>query len=79
MQRFMRAAMTSASTPEALAAAFGRVSGMSPNGGWSWGAIAKKGVDAAKAGDVAGAKAQCKACHDAYKEPYKGQYRARKI
>jgi len=52
---------------------------MSPNGGWTWAAISKKGAELAKGGDVAGAKAQCKACHDAYKEPYKQQYRGRKI
>jgi hypothetical protein len=79
MQRFMRGSMASASTPEALASAFSRAAGMSPNGGWSWRAISQKGADAAKAGDVPGAKAQCKACHDAYKESYKAQYRARKI
>jgi hypothetical protein len=79
MQRFMRGSMASASTPEALAGAFARAAGMSPSGGWSWRAIAQKGADAAKAGDVPGAKAQCKACHDAYKESYKAQYRARKI
>jgi hypothetical protein len=79
MQLFMRGTMSGATTPEQLAAAFARVAGMSPNGGWSWRAIANKGAEAAKAGDVPAAKAQCKACHDAYKEPYKQQYRARKI
>lgn len=79
MQAFMRGQMASAKTPEALAAAFTRVSRMSPNGGWSWASIAKKGADLAKAGDVKGAKAQCAACHSAYKAPYKAQYRAKKI
>ncbi|MCA9585191.1 MAG: hypothetical protein KC657_07525 [Myxococcales bacterium] len=79
MQAFMRGTMAGAKTPEAMAAAFARVARMSPNGGWSWAAIAKKGADLAKAGDVKGAKGQCAACHSAYKAPYKAQYRGRKI
>jgi hypothetical protein len=79
MQAFMRGTMGGAKTPEALAAAFSRVARMSPNGGWSWASIAKKGADLAKAGDVKGAKGQCAACHSAYKAQYKAQYRGRKI
>jgi len=72
-------AMGSASTPEALEAAFTRVAGMSPSASWSWASIAKKGAELAKAGDVAGAKKQCGACHTAHREPYKAQYRARPL
>lgn len=79
MQKLMRGGMASASTPEALESAFNRVAGLSPNGGWQWAAIAKKGAELAKSGDVPGAKKQCKACHDQYKDAYKAQYRARKI
>jgi hypothetical protein len=79
MQKYMRGTMTSASTPEALEAAFKRVAALSPNAGWQWTAMAAKGAELVKAGDVASAKKQCKACHDAYKEPYKAQYRARKL
>jgi hypothetical protein len=79
MQKFMRTTMTGASTPDALAAGFARLVGASPNGGWTWSAIAKKGVESAKAGDTAAAKQQCKACHDQYRNQYKQQYRARKF
>jgi hypothetical protein len=78
MQKLMRG-MGTASTADALEAAFTRVAGMSPDPGWQWGAIAKKGAELAKAGDTSGAKAQCKTCHDQYREPYKAQYRGRKI
>jgi len=79
MQLFMRGTMSSAKTPEQLAAVFARAANMSPNGGWAWRAISQKGVELAKGGDAAGAKKQCGACHGQYKEPYKAQYRARKI
>jgi hypothetical protein len=79
MQKFMRGTMVTASTPEALAAAFTRVAGLSPSGGWAWRGIAQKGAELAKGGDVAAAKQQCKACHDQHREAYKAQYRARKF
>jgi hypothetical protein len=78
MQKLMRG-MAAASTPEALEAAFTRVAGLSPSPGWQWSAIAKKGAELAKSGDVAAAKAQCKACHDAHREAYKSGFRGRKI
>ncbi len=78
MQKLMRGTLTAAgSDPKKLAAAFARVAALSPNGGWTWAAISQKGAAAARADDVAGAKAACKECHDAYKEKYKAQYRAR--
>jgi hypothetical protein len=78
MQKVMRG-MAAASTPEALEAAFNRVAALSPNAGWAWTSIAKKGAELAKSGDAAAAKAQCKACHDQHREAYKAQYRARKL
>lgn len=79
MQKLMKGSMATATTPEALAAAFTRVAALSPNPSWQWAAISQKGAELAKSGDSAGAKAQCKVCHDQYREPYKKQYRARKI
>jgi hypothetical protein len=79
MQKFMRGTMGPAKTPEELTAAFTRASALSPNAGWQWRSIAQKGAELAKGGDAAAAKKQCKACHDQYREPYKQQYRARKI
>jgi len=79
MQRYMHGAMETAHTPDTLTAAFTRVAGMSPDPAWAWVAIATRGADLANAGDVAGAKGQCKACHDAYREAYRARFRARKI
>jgi hypothetical protein len=79
MQKFMRGTMSAATDAPALQAAFSRLAGLSPNGGWQWRAIAQAGADAAKGGDVAAAKKQCKACHDQYREQYRQQYRARKF
>jgi outer membrane biosynthesis protein TonB len=79
MQRLMRGQMAGAQSAEALEAAFTKVAGLSPSGGWAWASIAKKGAELAKAGDVAGSKAQCKACHDQHKDAYKKQFRAKKL
>jgi hypothetical protein len=79
LQRFMHGAMETAHTADTLTAAFTRVAGMSPDPAWAWVAIATRGADLANAGEVAGAKAQCKACHDAYQEPYRQLHRARKL
>jgi hypothetical protein len=46
-----------------------------PTGDYSrWAAIAKAGSAAAAKEDVAGSKAACKQCHDAYKEKYKKDF-----
>ena len=79
MQRFMHGALATAHTAETLTAAFTRVAGMSPDPAWSWVAIATRGADLANAGDLAGAKAQCGACHAAYREPYRARYRSRAL
>ena len=36
---------------------------------------AKDGAEKAKKGDIDGAKASCKACHDLYKAEYKAKHR----
>lgn len=79
MQRFMHGAMETAHTPDTLTAAFTRVAGMSPDPAWAWVAIATRGADLANAGDVPGAKAQCRACHDAYREEYRALHRTRPL
>lgn len=40
----------------------------------SWKAMAEKGKAAAEKGDLAGAKATCKECHDAYRDTYKKKH-----
>ena len=79
MQRFMHGALATAHTPDTLTTAFTRVAGMSPDPAWAWVAVATRGADLANAGDVAGAKGQCVACHDAYRESYRALYRSRKL
>jgi hypothetical protein len=43
----------------------------------NWAAIAKSGATKARAGDIDGAKASCKTCHDQYKATYKAELRDR--
>lgn len=40
----------------------------------NWGTISDKGKAAAAKGDLDGAKATCKECHDAYRNEYKTKY-----
>ena len=40
----------------------------------NWNAISDKGKAAAEKGDLDGAKATCKECHDAYRNEYKTKY-----
>jgi hypothetical protein len=43
----------------------------------NWSTIAKAGSAAAAKQDLAGVKASCKQCHDAYKESYKKEFPTR--
>lgn len=74
MQAWMKGTMVAASASgdsEKLSQALLFVAGKPPPGMGTWSAIAKTGATKAKAGDVDGAKASCKQCHDAYKDRYK--------
>ena len=80
LQKWMRANMGVAAAAEdtaALGKALDKAVTMSPDPSWAWGKIAADGAAAAKKGDLAGAKASCKTCHDAYKEKYKSHFRAK--
>lgn len=81
LQAWMRAAIAAplaANNTPALAAGLERTAGLQPDPGWgSWRTIALQGAAAAKKGDVAGARAACKGCHDAWREAYRRQYRGR--
>jgi hypothetical protein len=81
LQKWMRQNMApavAAGDNAGLAAALDKVAKISPDASWStWGTLSKQGSDAAKKGDLAGAKASCKGCHDAYKDKYKAQYRTK--
>lgn len=79
LQKWMRQNMApalAAGDNAGLAAALDKVAKISPDASWStWSTLSKQGSDAAKKGDLAGAKASCKGCHDAYKDKYKAQHR----
>jgi len=80
LQKWMRAnmgAQLAANDTAGLAKAFDKIASSSPDPAWTWAAIAKAGGEAAKKGDVAGAKAACKDCHDKYKADYKAKFRAK--
>jgi hypothetical protein len=80
MQGWMKSVMGSASSSgdgAKLAAALSYVAGRTPPGMGSWAAISQAGAAKAKAGDIEGAKASCKQCHDLYKASYKNTMRDR--
>ena len=82
LQKWMRSNMGAALAANdlpALAKALDHAVTLSPDPSWNWSALAKEGADAAKKGDLAGAKASCKKCHDAFKDKYKAQFRTRPI
>jgi hypothetical protein len=80
MQGWMKSVMASASSSgngEKLANALAYVAGKAPPGMGQWSAISNAGVAAAKKGDIDGAKATCKQCHDLYKAKYVSTMRDR--
>jgi hypothetical protein len=74
---------------EDLAKSFEKAAALNPDPSWAtkpdgtgWVDITKAGAKAARAGDTAGAKAACKACHDpdkGWKDAYKKSFRLRPI
>lgn len=63
-----------------LAALYDQIAGMSPDPAWNTGAtgwrqISEDGATKARAGDVRGAKAACKACHTQWRDRYKAEHR----
>jgi hypothetical protein len=83
LQKWMRANMgaaLAAGDTDALGKALDHAATLSPDATWTtWSQFAKQGSTAAAAKDMTGVKAACKSCHDAYKDKYKGQYRARPV
>ena len=78
MQAWMKGAMASASSSGdavKLASALSYAAGKPPPGYGQWASISSAGAAKAKAGDIDGAKATCKQCHDLYKEKYKSSMR----
>jgi len=63
----------------ALAGVLDKIAAFAPPGYTNWASISRDGANAARAGDLAAAKASCRGCHDQYKQKYKTEMRARKI
>jgi hypothetical protein len=78
MKKNMNPPMAAQDLP-ALAAALEQAAKLGPPGYGNWASLANDGAKAAKAGDLAAAKASCRTCHDQYKQKYKDQHRTRKI
>ena len=83
LQDWMRknvAAALAANDAEALSSALEKAAKLAPDPAWaSWGTAASSGAAAAKNGDIAGARAACKTCHDAWRTTYREQFRTRPI
>ncbi|MGK4006072.1 hypothetical protein WMF31_25865 [Sorangium sp. So ce1036] len=80
MQAWMKSTMASATSSgdgAKIAKALLYVAGKPPPGMGSWASISRAGAAKAKAGDIDGAKASCKQCHDLYKDKYKKTMRDR--
>jgi hypothetical protein len=61
-----------------LKASFDLVASKPPPGDYpKWASMSQAGSQAAAAKDVAGVKAACKQCHDAYKTKYVGEFATR--
>ncbi|WP_438032994.1 hypothetical protein [Sorangium sp. So ce204] len=78
MQGWMKSVMQSATTSgdgAKIAEALKYVAARPPKGMDKWVAISNDGIEKAKKGDIDGAKASCKTCHDLYKAEYKEKLR----
>lgn len=74
MKRVMGPASSSGDGPK-LAEALAYAAKKPPKGFTDWTAMANDGAAKAKAGDIEGAKASCKKCHERYKQSYKATMR----
>ena len=83
LQDWMRknvAGALAASDAAALSVALGKAATLAPAPAWaSWATAATAGAAAAKKGDIAGARAACKSCHDAWRTTYRDKFRMRPI
>lgn len=60
----------------ALANAFDTLADHGPQGYDDWSAIASRGAEAARGGDVKSARKACLGCHMKYQRPYRDAFRA---
>jgi hypothetical protein len=67
-----------------LADLYTKMAGFAPDPSWntgatSWRAISETAATKARAGDVRGARAACKSCHQAWRERYRAEFRGRPV
>lgn len=83
LQSWMRANVAqplAGNNMNALADGLDRAARLAPDMSWtSWRTIAAQGADAARKGNIAGARAACKSCHETWREAYKAKFRNRPI
>ena len=83
LQDWMRKNVASAlasNDAASLSIALEKAAKLAPDPTWaSWVTAASSGAEAAKKGDIAGARAACKTCHDAWRATYREQFRMRPI
>lgn len=82
LQRWMREKMApalAANDAPALAVALDRMAKFTPTPGPEWKTISETAADAARKGDVAGARKSCQGCHNAFKATYKQKLRTRPV
>jgi len=83
MEKNVQAAVEDGNT-RALSKALKRAAEFAPDPSWNagphaWRTISLAGAEKAAAGDMPGARASCKGCHQAWRKQYKAQYRARPV
>jgi hypothetical protein len=83
LQDWMRKNVASAlasNDAASLSVALEKAAKLAPDPAWAtWVSAASSGAEAAKKGDIAGARAACKSCHDTWRETYRAQFRMRPI
>jgi hypothetical protein len=62
-----------------IAAALDKLANASPAEYSSWGALARRGAEAARRHDFPALKEACAGCHDAYRTQFRGSMRARRL
>ena len=82
LQEWMKAnvqAYLKAGDTERLASALGTLAEHEPRGYSGWADSAKKASEAARAGDLTRARAECKHCHDEHRSRFRAELRATRL
>ncbi len=83
LQAWMRSSVATplaSNDTAALAKGLEKAALLSPDASWAaWSTLASAGAEAARKGDLAGARNACKGCHDGFREAYRAKYRNKPI